>query len=77
MNDGTLQRVTMNPLNAPHASPVMRQRMHATHSGAFISMIAKPRTAPLSAMTEPTDRSMPAMINTNVMPTAMTVSDGI
>jgi len=51
--------------------------MHATHSGAFISMIARPSTAPLKAMTEPTERSMPAMINTNVMPTAMTVSDGI
>ena len=34
-------------------------------------------TAPHNAITEPTDRSMFAMISTNVMPTATTVMSGI
>ncbi|MNI90713.1 hypothetical protein D3C73_1482720 [compost metagenome] len=42
----------------------------------------QPRIATLtvdaaSASTEPTERSMPPMINTNVMPTASTIRSGI
>ena len=77
MNDGMLQCTLTNPLTSPATKPVATQISAAGASDHPQSVMAIPRTAAPSAITEPTERSMPAMISTNVMPTAITIRSGI
>ncbi len=65
------------PVTVPHTSPVARPSAAATGTGSCHCRMAAAVTAALSASTEPTERSMPAMISTKVMPTAITASAGI
>ncbi len=74
MNEGSVHRTTIRPLAAPHARPVSRHRTTPPARGAPQLTTAMPSTAPDKAITEPTDRSIPAMINTNVIPTAAMVT---
>ncbi len=59
-----------NPFTAPHASPASRPRLNATcQLYSFVS--ASPATIATSPMIEPTDRSMPPVMITQVIPSAM------
>src|SRR5580698_5144093 len=53
------------------------QAIIANHTGHCHCTIATPRTPPLNARTDPTERSMPAIISTKVMPTAIKTDAGI
>ena len=77
MKDGSRQATDTAPVTAPQASPVARPSAAAAGTLHFSCRIAAAVAAALSASTEPTDRSMPAMISTKVMPTAITASAGI
>ncbi len=65
------------PVMAPHSSPVTRPSAAAAGMLQCHCRMAAAVAAALKASTEPTDRSMPAMMSTKVMPIAITVSAGI
>ncbi|MNE91987.1 hypothetical protein D3C80_1896650 [compost metagenome] len=77
MNEGMRQATVIEPVMVPaRAAAAMPSR------AAGSTLQPQPRMATLtvdaaSANTEPTDRSMPPMINTKVMPTASTIKSGI
>src|SRR6218665_837502 len=67
----------MVPVMVPHTSPVASASAAAAGTVQPHCTIAAADMAAASAITEPTDRSMPAMISTKLMPTAITASAGI
>ena len=81
MNGATLNRVISTPLKAPTNNPRHRTRMMiagifkkiATPSGGIGTprLISKPEVIAASPTVEPTDRSMPPVRMTNVIPIAM------
>ena len=77
MNEGMRQATVMLPVTVPaNAATAMPS------SAAGSTLQPQPRIATLTveaarASTEPTDRSMPPMIRTKVMPTASTIRSGI
>ena len=77
MNDGIRHATVMEPVMVPaNAAAAMPS------SAAGRTLQPQPSVATLtvdaaSASTEPTDRSMPPIISTNVMPTARTIKSGI
>jgi hypothetical protein len=77
MKLGRRQATETAPVTVPQTRPVASPSSAATGTESFHSRMAAAVTAALSASTEPTDRSMPAMISTKVMPTAITASAGI
>src|ERR1700761_6467559 len=77
MNDGNRQATVIAPLIAPTTTPTPIARTVAGSSDQCHCSIAMPATAAASAIVEPTDRSMPAMISTKVMPTAVTATAGV
>src|SRR5471032_2592488 len=77
MNDGRRQATVTAPLIAPTTTPVSIASSVAGSSDQFHCSIAMPAMAAASAIVEPTDRSMPAMISTKVMPTAVTATAGM
>ena len=76
MNDGNRHATLMAPVVVPHATPHTSPK--ATADGKFhCHDCSATAVRPLhSASTEPTDRSMPAITSTNVMPTDITSSAG-
>jgi hypothetical protein len=76
MKLATRKRTETKPLTQPQAAPVSMARGRAAGSGSFASTMASPRMDPEKAMTDPTDKSMPPVRMTKVMPTARTVSAG-
>src|SRR5471032_270013 len=77
MNDGMSHAKVMEPVIVPANAA---QPMPSTAAGNTLQ--PQPRIATLTADaaragTEPTDRSMPPMISTKVMPTANTIRSGI
>jgi hypothetical protein len=77
MNEGILPHTLMTPLINPQTAPDNKQNGTAIQSGHSYRTINTPKTAEPSASTLPTDKSMPPMINTKVMPTAITVKSGM
>ena len=77
MKLGSRQATDTAPVIVPHTRPVSKPSAPAAHTFMPHSMMACAATPADRASTEPTDKSMPAMINTNVIPTAMTASAGI
>ncbi len=77
MKLGSRQATDTAPVIAPQIRPVARPSSAASGTGRCHCRMAAAATAALSASTEPTERSMPAMISTKVMPTAITASAGI
>ena len=71
MNGGSFARVMSRPLPKPHAAPTTTARTIASGNGRFLSFASQPMTIIESAKIEPTDRSMPPMTMTAVMPIAM------
>ncbi len=70
MNAGIPTKATQKPCQAPIAAPTSRPARTPTHQGWSWRITIVALTAPTSATTEPTDRSMcPAMI-TITMPIA-------
>ena len=67
----------MNPFASPAARPTARHSATATGRGSCQVTRARASSDELRAMTDPTDRSMPAAISTSVIPTEITVSAGI
>lgn len=77
MNDGIRQATVIDPVTVPASAATA---MPSNADGSTLQ--PQPRIATLtveaaSASTEPTDRSMPPMISTKVMPTASTIRSGI
>src|SRR3990172_9098960 len=70
MNGATLPYATAMPLTAPNPVPTASPASNATASGAP-PFNTPASTAPAMARTEPTDRSIPPVRITNVMPAAM------
>ena len=77
INEGTRSRALIQPFTQPAKLPARIARSTATGTGTSQLSRAKPNTAPAKPSTEPTDRSIPAVMITRVMPAAMTVSVGI
>ena len=77
MKEGRRHATEIAPVMVPHTSPVSSASAAAAGTGQCHCRMAAAEVAADSAMTEPTDRSMPAMMSTNVMPTAITASAGI
>jgi len=77
MKDGRRQATDTAPVTVPQIRPVASASSAAAGTLHFHCTMAAAEVAAASAMTEPTDRSMPAMISTKVMPTAITASAGI
>ena len=59
-----------SPLNAPHATPVSRPSSTASSSGTPL-VEAKPITTETSASDAPTERSIPPVTITSVIPSAI------
>src|ERR1700744_5666688 len=77
MNDGIRQPTVIAPVNVPvSAAAATPSKAAGNGDQCHFSATTLTTDAP-SASTEPTDRSMPAMISTNVMPTAITTRSGI
>ncbi|MNZ66744.1 hypothetical protein D3C78_849750 [compost metagenome] len=77
MNDGMRQATVTAPVMLPASAATA---MPSKAAGSTLQ--PQPRMATLtadaaSASTDPTDRSMPPMISTKVMPTASTIRSGI
>ncbi|MNG03155.1 hypothetical protein D3C84_862220 [compost metagenome] len=77
MNDGIRHATVIEPVMVP-----ARAAAAMPSNAAGTTFQPQPRIATLtveaaSANTEPTDRSMPPMISTKVMPTARTIRSGI
>ncbi|MOA42216.1 hypothetical protein D3C78_1642460 [compost metagenome] len=77
MNDGIRQATVIEPVMLPASAATP---MPSNAAGSTLQ--PQPRIATLTAeaaraSTEPTERSMPPMINTKVMPTARTIRSGI
>lgn len=77
MKDGIFQRVEIQPLRKPQAAPVAMQassaKVIATAGDRLSSIMTVAPTTVQSASTEPTERSMPPVRMTKVMPAASTV----
>jgi hypothetical protein len=77
MNDGIRHATVIEPVIVPaNAATAMPSK------AAGKTLQPQPRIATLtaeaaSASTDPTDKSIPPMINTKVMPTASTITSGI
>ena len=69
INAGRFTRVTSRPLTRPHTPPVSTQPASAAPSGTPLLSMA-PSRMPANATTEPTDRSMPPVMTTIIMPIA-------
>src|ERR1035437_5160037 len=77
MNDGTPSRTLTSPFSVPAANPMPMQSAAPAHNDHSQFTIATPSAAPQSPSTEPTERSMPPMMSTSVMPAATTASVGM
>src|SRR5262245_23276252 len=69
-NEGMPTYATKNPLTTPHSSPVSSPIAKATYQG-YCQVRNRPATIATKPITEPTDRSMPPVMITIVMPSAM------
>jgi hypothetical protein len=72
-NGGTRKKATMDPFTSPSARPASRPIGTATYNGYCSPMLVLANTAaamPPKAKTEPTDKSIPPVRMTNVMPIA-------
>src|SRR3954451_20937548 len=78
MNDGILALVTRKPLRIPQATPASRPTMTPTMMTPQLSpptaFMARAETTLANTRTDPTDRSMPAVMITYVRPVATTSS---
>ena len=70
MNGGSRSRWMSRPLTRPMAAPAPTPRRIAIGMGRPHETIAMEATRPPRAITDATDRSMPPMSSTSVMPTA-------
>ncbi len=77
MNEGIRQPTEIKPVTMPHRLATNTPSTAAANKGQPQRTIAIDSTEAASAITEPTERSMPPMISTNVMPTAITTSVGM
>src|SRR6185369_2670736 len=77
MKDGIDKRTLSSPLSKPADKPTRPQSRALVQSDQCQSTIATPRTAPLRPRTDPTERSIPPMIRTSVMPAETTVRVGM
>ena len=77
MKEGTFHCSTTKPLIAPHSEPTPMQPTSAsgteTMNGKSLSVMISAPTTVQSASTDPTERSMPPVRMTKVMPEARTV----
>ena len=72
MNGGILTMAISTPVRPPRKAP--SPNMTRTPSAGFIPpLIRSNATTVMSAAAEPTERSIPALVITNVIPTAMTM----
>ncbi len=77
MNDGIRHATVTPPVTQPvSVAPAMPSSAEGSAGQCHCKAATLVSAAP-SASTEPTDRSMPAMINTNVMPIDITTRSGI
>ena len=77
INDGKRHATEISPVTAPQVSPTSKPNADAGKGPQCHTRMALAVAAADSASTEPTDKSMPAMINTNVMPMDITNRAGI
>ena len=70
MNGGSFATVTRNPLTMPHSAPVAMPRKTDGTSGTPALCESQPSIIIEKASTEPTERSMPPMRITSVIPMA-------
>ncbi|MCY1439631.1 hypothetical protein D9M71_558740 [compost metagenome] len=71
MNDGRPARTTSKAVVDPHAAPTAIAPSMAAHIGRPRTCSSQLMTMIATASTAPTDRSMPPMRITSVMPSAM------
>ena len=70
MNGGILTSVISPPVNAPMPAPIAN--ISSTASAGFMPALTKPKPITVtSASRDPIDRSMPALVMTNVIAAAM------
>ena len=67
MKGGSRRRAMKNPLTRPHAAPVSSPNSIASGTGTA-ALTASAATTPDNARIEPTDRSMPPVMITQVAP---------
>ncbi len=70
MNAGIPTKATQKPCQAPMATPTSRPARTPTHQGIPCRTTTVALTAPTSATTEPTERSMCPAMMTITMPIA-------
>ena len=68
MNGGSRSRVTAMPLAKPHAVPARMPASMPSQTGKPPAFTARAAVTPASARTDPTDRSMPPVMMTQVAP---------
>ncbi len=68
------RRVTLTPLNRPTPRPIARPTSRPIHHGQPLQTITPDERIPDKATTDPTERSMPAVIMTKVAPIAQTAT---
>src|SRR5258708_1902247 len=77
MKEGIFHVTETTPVIAPH-NPATTNPPTAAGNGPHPRLTTAPLTAePATASTEPTDKSLPPIINTNVIPTDITSRSGI
>ncbi|MBC7978042.1 MAG: hypothetical protein H7138_23925 [Myxococcales bacterium] len=77
MNDGTLSPTLIAPLTSPAEPPTPTASRVAAQNGHCQSASATPSTAPDSATTEPTERSIMPEMRMSVIPVETTTSVGM
>src|SRR5450830_1729085 len=77
INEGIRQPTEIRPVMEPHTAATSMPSRAELHTGQPQCTVASDSTEAAKAITEPTDKSMPPMIRTKVMPTAITTKVGI
>ncbi len=77
MKGGSAHRTITSPLIRPQNMPAARHAATAAGKGNPRRSRHRPSTAPDRPSTEPTERSIPAVMSTKVMATAIRIAAGI
>ena len=67
-------RVTSRPFHAPSAAPASTHSTSTAAKGRAVVVTSSAASAPVIAMTEPTDKSTPPVPMTSVMPSASSMT---
>ena len=76
MKLGTANLTETQPFTHPQTPPIKTAKGKATITANSQSSIATPNIALENAITEPTERSIPAVMMTKVIPTEITAKAG-